>query len=70
MDNEYVSETSDIFDVFKAVISDEMTPEQLRKRINELEASNSFLRRELLTAKSELGRIRQTKTSVEGNRTN
>jgi len=54
VDNDYVSETSDIFDVFKKVILDDMSSEQLRQRVETLEAENLNLTRQLMKAMSKL----------------
>lgn len=59
VDNDYVSETNNIFEVFKAVILNEMSPDELRDRVNESEKRNALLRRELLQAKSEIEKYRK-----------
>jgi len=50
VDNDYVSESDDIFDLFRTVILDDMTPEQLRARVHQLENKNNELVRKLLRA--------------------
>jgi len=56
VDNDYVSESSDIFDIFKQVILDGMDAGQLRRRVDTLERENASLHRRLLRAEAKLER--------------
>ncbi|GBG32138.1 Methylenetetrahydrofolate reductase [Hondaea fermentalgiana] len=54
VDNDYVNEESNIFEVFKTVILDEMSAKELRSRVDSLERENAHLYRELLRARSQV----------------
>lgn len=47
VDNNYVSDHSDVFAIFKRVISDEMGAAEMRTRVDELERANLRLRQQL-----------------------
>jgi len=54
VDNDYVNEESDIFEVFKTVILDDMSASELRDRVDTLERENASLQRDLLQARNQL----------------
>ena len=51
VDNDYVSESSDIFEIFKKVILDYMNTDELRERVDMLENENAKLHMELVKAR-------------------
>ncbi len=59
VDNDYVSEQSDIFESFSRVILDQMAPLQLRDRVDALEKENASLFRQLLKAQAALAEERK-----------
>lgn len=52
VDNDYTNQDSDIFAIFKRVITEQMSNEQLRQRVSELEKCNEKLRETVLQLKS------------------